>query len=124
MKDNGNSGKEPPGSAAYGNDSTLENLSNNKGKMKDLSSGDEDELVILGSRSGRVLPQSVPPRPVLPAKTIPSQQFASSSDTTYRPSIVDERLNITDERLIYQAALEVLFQYDLPKFFCLILCLD
>lgn len=95
-----NSGIDSHGSY---HDPSWPSSSNNMRSMRgDGNGAHANDLVMLG-KSGRVLPPTM-----ISAKSMPAQHFASSSDTNYRLDIADDTLNITDERLIYQAALEVL----------------
>lgn len=77
-------------------------ISESKGHMKEINGINNDELVMLESKNSRVLPPSM-----MPGRSTSATQFASSSDPIYRPALVDDRVNRNDERLIYQAALEV-----------------
>lgn len=64
--------------------------------------GNDNEFFRSESGGSRVLPPSF-----MHSKPIFNSQYASSSDPAYHPGIGEERVADSDERLIYQAALEV-----------------
>lgn len=70
-----------------------------------FSRSKNDEIIMYENSRNRVLPSSL-----MHGKATFSNQFASSSDPSYRSIIGDERHAENDERLIYQAALEDLNQ--------------
>ncbi|VVA14792.1 PREDICTED: helicase mRNAion factor [Prunus dulcis] len=79
---------------------------NGKGFMRDHSTrGNANEFVRPESSGSRVLPPTF-----MHGKSFSTSQFASSSDPAYHPGIGEERVTDSDERLIYQAALEDLNQ--------------
>lgn len=74
--------------------------------MRDHSTrGNANEFVRPESSGSRVLPPTF-----MHGKSFSTSQFASSSDPAYHPGIGEERVTDSDERLIYQAALEVFLQ--------------
>lgn len=76
-----------------------------KNYMRDHSSrGNDNEVVMYGNNMSRILPPSL-----VHGKSFPAAQFATSSDPAYRSGISEENAAGSDERLIYQAALEVFF---------------
>ncbi|KAE8100827.1 hypothetical protein FH972_018678 [Carpinus fangiana] len=77
-----------------------------KGYPRDQFSRSKNEEVIMYENSGnRILPPSL-----MHGKATFSNQFAGSSDPSYRSMAGEERPAENDERLIYQAALEDLNQ--------------
>lgn len=91
----------------YGSSQNPSGLSliNGKSYMQDPSSrGTDDEVIMYGNGTSRILPPSL-----MHGKSIPTMQFAISSDPAYRSGISEENAAGSDERLIYQAALEVFF---------------
>lgn len=98
-------------------------VSNNKGYMRDhFSRGKSDEVVLYDNSGSRILPPSL-----MHGKAISSHQFASSSDPLYRSMIGEERQTENDERLIYQAALEVFLPYLCSSFLivsCHVFCFE
>ncbi|XP_059453331.1 helicase-like transcription factor CHR28 isoform X2 [Corylus avellana] len=77
-----------------------------KGYLRDQFSRSKNDEVIMYENSGnRILPPSL-----MHGKATFSNQFAGSSDPSYRSMAGEERPAENDERLIYQAALEDLNQ--------------
>lgn len=75
-----------------------------KGYLRDQFNRSKNDEVIMYENSGnRILPPSL-----MHGKATFSNQFAGSSDPSYRSMAGEERPAENDERLIYQAALEVL----------------
>lgn len=126
--DNGNLGQSPRINSRISNSSGIDferlssqqafkrtlppwsHASDSKGHMKGINGINDDEVVMFESKSSRVLQPSM-----MHGKSTSTPQYASSTDSIYRPVVGDERLNRNDERLIYQAALEV---YWLSTFTC------
>ena len=71
---------------------------------KDHFSGDSDDEVIMYEKvgSGILPPSSMHVRPVS------TTQYVNSSDHVYRSGVAEERAGERDERLVYQAALQVI----------------
>lgn len=79
-------------------------VTSGKGFLRDqFSRSKNDEVIMYNSNGTRILPPSL-----MHGKATFSNQFASSSDPSYRSMVGEERSAENDERLIYQAALEVL----------------
>lgn len=93
---------------SYGYQSGGPSLSNSKDYMKEgLTSRMNDGEVIVyenGDRS-RILPPTL-----MGTKSASTMHYSSLGDNIYRPGIGEERSALTDERLIYQAALQDLNQ--------------
>lgn len=90
---------------AYGNSyhSAGPSVSNSKGHLRDqFSRGKNGEVMMYENSGSRILPPSL-----MHGKAISSNQFASTSDPLYRSMVGEDRNAGNDERLIYQAALEV-----------------
>ncbi|GLT30945.1 hypothetical protein SLA2020_057180 [Shorea laevis] len=84
-------------------------FNNGKSYMRDHSIGrNNDEVMMYENNGSRILPPSL-----MHGRSISSTQFSGSKDPVYRPGMSEERVAGNDERLIYQAAVEVLNQ---PKF--------
>lgn len=76
-----------------------------KSYMRDHSGrGTDNEVIMYENGTSRILPPSL-----MHGKSIPGTQFATSSDPAYRSGVSEENAAGSDERLIYQAALEVFF---------------
>lgn len=76
-----------------------------KSYMRDHSGRVTDnEVIMYENGMSRILPPSL-----MHGKSIPGSQFATSSDPAYRSGVNEENAAGNDERLIYQAALEVFF---------------
>ncbi|KAL5759160.1 hypothetical protein ACOSQ2_017998 [Xanthoceras sorbifolium] len=91
----------------YGNSYHLAgpSTSNGKGYMRDYyMKGNDDDIMMYENSRNRVLP------PSMHGKSSSSSQFGGPSDSVYRSGVAEERAAETDERLIYQAALEDLYQ--------------
>ncbi|KAJ7942610.1 Helicase-like transcription factor CHR28 [Quillaja saponaria] len=80
-------------------------MTSSKGPVHDhIIKGNDNEIFMYQNGGSRILPPSlIHSRPF-------STQFASSSDSAYRSEAGEERLSESDERLVYQAALEDLNQ--------------
>ena len=79
-----------------------------KGHMREHSGMSNGNEVLMYENSGsRILPPSM-----MHVKSTAAMQFATSSDSVYRPVIGEERVSESDERLIYQAALEVCYSFN------------
>ncbi|GLT87148.1 hypothetical protein SLE2022_052470 [Rubroshorea leprosula] len=92
----------------YGNSYHLAGPSFNNGKsyMRDHSIGrNNDEVMMYENNGSRILPPSL-----MHGRSVSSTQFSGSKDPVYRPGMSEERVAGNDERLIYQAAVEVLNQ--------------
>ncbi|KAL2323933.1 hypothetical protein Fmac_022991 [Flemingia macrophylla] len=76
---------------------------------ENFSRGNDEDRFLYQNGGIRNLPSSM-----MLGKTI-TPQFASSSESAYRPGAVDERASGNDERLIYEAALQDISQ---PKTEC------
>ncbi|XP_030507242.2 helicase-like transcription factor CHR28 isoform X1 [Cannabis sativa] len=77
-----------------------------KGHMRDHSSmGNDNDVFMHENNGGRTLPSSM-----MHLKSTAPTQFATSSESVYRSMTGEERVAESDERLIYQAALEDLNQ--------------
>ncbi|PON87722.1 Cdk-activating kinase assembly factor [Trema orientale] len=77
-----------------------------KGHMRDHSSmGNDNDVLMYENGGSRILPPSM-----MHVKPTAGTQFATSSDSVHRSAIGEERVAESDERLIYQAALEDLNQ--------------
>ncbi|XP_020534009.1 helicase-like transcription factor CHR28 isoform X2 [Jatropha curcas] len=80
-------------------------LTNGKGYMRDhYGRGNYEEIMMYESNGSRTLPPSF-----MHGKSISSTQFGSN-DHMYRPGVGEEIATGNDERLVYQAALEDLYQ--------------
>ncbi|XP_048333451.2 helicase-like transcription factor CHR28 [Ziziphus jujuba] len=80
-----------------------------KSYIRDHSSRvNDNEVIKYENNMSRILPPSL-----MHGKSIPAAQFPTSSDPAYRSGITEENAAGSDERLIYQAALQDLNQ---PKF--------
>lgn len=76
-----------------------------KGHIRDHSSmGNDNEVLMYGNSGSRILPPSM-----MNVKSNAGPQFATSSESVFRSAIGEERVAESDERLIYQAALEVCY---------------
>lgn len=74
-----------------------------KGYLPDhFNRGKKDEVIAYENSVTRILPPSL-----MHGNAISSNQFVSSIDASHRPMVGEERQTENDERLIYQAALEV-----------------
>ncbi|CAK9162764.1 unnamed protein product [Ilex paraguariensis] len=83
--------------------STRPNLGNGKNYMREnFGRGRNGDLVIYENNGSTVLPPSL-----MHGRHVSTTPYASSSDPLYRPGVGDDRVAETDERLIYQAALQV-----------------
>lgn len=81
---------------------------NNMNYMKEhFSRGDDDEVFMYDNSGSRILPQSM-----MHGKTVPSTQFGGVSEPAYRPGVAEEMTASADERLVYQAALQVFIMVD------------
>lgn len=81
-------------------------LSNSKDYTKEgLSSRMNDDEVIVYENGGR---SRILPPTLMGAKSASTMHYPSLGDSIYRPGIGEERSALTDERLIYQAALQVI----------------
>lgn len=92
---------------AYGRPYYTEGSSLNNGKryMNDhYGNQNDDEVIMFENGGSRILPPSL-----THGKPFSTTQFASSSDHVYRSGVGEERNAENDERLIYQAALQVSF---------------
>lgn len=65
----------------------------------------DDEVIVYENNGNRILPPSL-----MHGKSVSTSQYISSSDPIPRPGLVEERAVGSDERLIYQAALQDLNQ--------------
>lgn len=63
--------------------------------------GNDEDRFMFPNGQNRILPPSL-----MHGKAI-TPQFASSSESAYRSGSIDERASANDERLIYEAALQV-----------------
>lgn len=89
----------------YGNSYNLAGSSatNGKGYMKDYHlKGKDDDIMMYENNGNRVLPPSL-----MLGKNFSSGQFGGLSDSGYRPGLAEERAVGSDERLIYEVAVEV-----------------
>lgn len=78
-------------------------LINSRGYTRDhFGWGNNEETMMYENNGSRILPASF-----IHGKSISSTQFPVSSDPAYRSMVGEERVAGNDERLIYQAALEV-----------------
>ncbi|XP_052204701.1 helicase-like transcription factor CHR28 isoform X2 [Diospyros lotus] len=85
---------------------TWSDLSSSKNTMKDhFGRGGNDEVIVYENSGNRLLPPSL-----MPGKSASTTQYVTSSDTIHRPSLNEDRAVESDERLIYQAALQDLNQ--------------
>ena len=79
------------------------NLTYSKNHMKDhFGRSSEDEVIMFENSGNRLLPQSL-----IHGKSVSTTQYISSNDHIPRPGFGEERAVGSDERLIYQAALQV-----------------
>ncbi|XP_062107990.1 helicase-like transcription factor CHR28 isoform X2 [Humulus lupulus] len=77
-----------------------------RGHMRDYSSmGNDNDVFMYENNGSRILPPSM-----MHLKSTAPTQFATSSESVYRSMTGEERVAESDERLIYQAALEDLNQ--------------
>ncbi|KAK2635809.1 hypothetical protein Ddye_030601 [Dipteronia dyeriana] len=93
---------------SYGNSYHLAgpSTSNDKGYMRDYyAKGNDDDIMMYENNRNRVLPPSL-----MHGKSTSLPQFGGPSDSGYRSGVTEERAAETDERLVYQAALEDLYQ--------------
>ena len=89
---------------AYGSSNHFagSSFSNSQGYMRDhYSRGNNDEVMMYGNTS-RILPPSL-----VHGKSVNYTQFTGLDDPVYRAGISEEKVPVNDERMIYQAALEV-----------------
>lgn len=105
--ENGSSGQVR---STYGNSypSAVPSTSNGSGYMKGYSvkDNDDDDIVMYENNKNRVLPPSF-----VPVKPISSSKFGAPSDSAYRTGVAEEKAADTDERLVYQAALQVVLRF-------------
>ncbi|OMO98220.1 SNF2-related protein [Corchorus capsularis] len=81
-------------------------FTNSQGYMRDhYSRASNDEAMMYGNTGSRILPPSL-----MHGKSVIHTQFAGLDDPLYRAGVTEERVSVTDERMIYQAALEDLNQ--------------
>lgn len=73
-------------------------------KYQTAGRGGDDKLIISTTSGGRILPHSM-----MLAKSTSTSQHTSSVDPVFRSLTGEERANEYDERLIFQAALQVIF---------------
>lgn len=81
-------------------------VNSDKGYMHDSYSWSNDEHVMYQNGGIKILPS-----PLMRGKSISVTQLGSSTESVYRPGAGEERTSENDERLIYQAALEVLLLF-------------
>ncbi|XP_057478433.1 helicase-like transcription factor CHR28 isoform X1 [Actinidia eriantha] len=78
------------------------NLTSSKNHMKDhFGRSSNDEVIMFENSGNRLLPQSL-----IHGKSVSTTQYISSNDHIPRPGFGEERAVGSDERLIYQAALQ------------------
>ncbi|XP_031284842.1 helicase-like transcription factor CHR28 [Pistacia vera] len=93
---------------AYGNSYNLAGpgATNGEGYMRDYYlKGKDDDIMMYENNGNRVLPSSL-----MHGKNFSSAQFGGPSDSVYRSGLTEERAVGSDERLIYEAAVEELNQ--------------
>ncbi|CBI35366.3 unnamed protein product, partial [Vitis vinifera] len=79
---------------------------NNMNYMKEhFGRGNDDEVIMYENSGSRILPPSL-----MHGKSVPSTQYGGVSESAYRPGVAEEMAANTDERLVYQAALQDLNQ--------------
>ena len=78
------------------------NVMNNKNHTKDYFGRSSDDEVVVYENGNRIIPPSL-----MLGKSISTTQYISSTDPIPRPGLGEERVIGSDERLIYQAALQV-----------------
>ena len=78
-------------------------IPNNMNYMKEhFGRGNDDEVIMYENSGSRILPPSL-----MHAKSVPFTQYGGVSEPAHRPAVTEEMAANTDERLVYQAALQV-----------------
>lgn len=78
------------------------NLPTNKSHKDQFGRSSDDDVIAYDNRGNRILPQSL-----MHGKSVSNTPYVSYNDPIPRPGLGEERAVGSDERLIYQAALQV-----------------